>query len=246
MAPVHAAAISPLLIGFARCAAFAGTMPLASSGMLARFVRPALALTLTPIAVAHDGTQTAAGTSLYVALPVAVLWGAALGLSASVVAAAAAAAGGLIDAVLGAQFIAYGGSSNSSGVFARLFSIAFAALFFLRGAATALIAGVAGSGPLPAHAPPASAAVALGRLCIEWALMLAAPALCAQFFATMLCCGIARVAPRINGMLLNAPLAWGCVLVAVFAGAPAFVRELMLLAADAAGSGLRGSGLSGR
>ncbi|MDQ6825372.1 MAG: flagellar biosynthetic protein FliR, partial [Candidatus Eremiobacteraeota bacterium] len=100
---IDSAAASTLL-AFARCAAFAASVPLGLTGGIPKTIRAAVAVTLTPITAAGiPATQPyEAGALIYDACGAAVS-GAALGLSAAAVAGAALAAGGVIDNALASQ-----------------------------------------------------------------------------------------------------------------------------------------------
>jgi flagellar biosynthesis protein FliR len=224
-------------VAFAGSAAFAALLPLAGARAVPPVVRLALALAIAPLVAARLGAEPRTGDLLAEALEFAVLGG-ATGLGASIVAGSAAAAGALIDGALGASA---GGSDRifgqGAGPFGALAPLAFAYVMTSSGALTWLIAGyTASASALAAHfAPPM--AMALGRTLFAAAAAVALPALCAHALAALVAGIIARLTPRVNGMLLAPALGSMLVLCVVLAGAAALfslMNELARLTVRAA------------
>ena len=221
-------------IAFARCAAFAATVPPTSSGV-PRIVRVALALALAPLTVEHIRAAPCCDPVLVGAQAVfGAVGGAALGASAGVVAGAASAAGGMIDAAIaqaptGIDRV----TGGSAGPIAKLYSLAFAVAFFSAGGYVHLIERVARES-WPAPATFLTAAVELGRSCIEAALALAWPAVCAAAFAAVVAGLASKFAPRVSAMFLTAPISTAVTFVALLAGTAVTFAHLGALAARAA------------
>ena len=214
-----------LALGFARAAAFVGAMPLGRARAVPRIVRVVLALTLAPIAASAQPADLSVlhdWDALGFAALIAAAQGAAVGLFATIVAGAAASAGGLIDSALAAQ------PAPSRDVFGEsgpggLFCTSAFGWFFFRGpferltelAATADCKNIS-----------VIAVASLARACTETALACAGPAIVSQAFATVLAAGIARMAPRVNGMFLAAPVAALLVVASLLAGGSALLWKI--------------------
>jgi flagellar biosynthetic protein FliR len=222
---------------FAGSAAFAALLPLAGSRAVPAVVRLALALAIAPLVVAHLGAEPRTDHLLVQALG-AIALGSAIGLGASIVAGSAAAAGALIDGALGASSI---GSERifgqGAGPFGQLAPLAFACVMTNSGALTWLVAAyTASAGSLAQHfTAPESAA--LGRTLFAAALAVALPALCAHAFGALAAGIVARLSPRVNGILLAPALGSVLVLCVLLAGTTALfdlMRELSRLVVHAA------------
>jgi flagellar biosynthesis protein FliR len=218
-----------LAIGFARTAAFAATMPLGRTRAVPHIVRVVLALCLAPVAAAartadvptiHDWTAVAA-TALNAALQ-----GAAVGLCATIAAGAAAAAGGLIDSALTSQPVPLRDVFGESGPVGSICSAAFG-WFFFGGACTHLVDVCVAA---DAQVMSVHAIAALAGACMQTALAAAGPAIVAQAFAVVVAAGIARMAPRVNGMFLGAPLASVLVIASLLAGGGTLLYALAAMA----------------
>ena len=220
-------------IAFARCAAFAATVPPTSSGV-PRIVRAGFALALAPLVAEKTAAPCCDPLSVGVQAAYGAISGAAIGLSAAIVAGAAAAAGGMIDAAIaqaptGVNRIAGG----VAGPLGRLYSLAFAAAFFAIGAFGRLVERFA-SHKAPAPAAILPAVLELGRSCIDAALTLAWPAICAAAFAAIIAGIASRFAPRVNAMLLTAPISSALAFLALLVGASATFAHLDALGSLAA------------
>ena len=181
-------------------------------------MRLALALAIAPLVVARVGAEPRTDQLLGQALG-AIALGSAIGLSASIVAGSAAAAGALIDGALGTS--ANGSErifGQGAGPFGQLAPLAFAFVMTNSGALTWLIAAyTASEGSLVEHFTfPATAA--LGRTLFASALAVALPALCAHAFGALAAGVIARLSPRVNGILLAPALGSVLVLCVLLAG----------------------------
>lgn len=220
----------------ARACGFAATVPLAGSGAVPRVVRGALAIALVPPVMANADTATHGASLSGIAREAFV--GASFGLAASIVAAAAAAAGALVDSSLamrpsGRESV-FGGSE---GPFGRLYSLAFAAAFASSGALTAVCARFVGASSSPAFDVSVRGAAALAAASVGSALDIAAPAIAAQFVATLVAAIAARAASGLSGLSLASPLATATVLVAALCGAGSSLHVLAELARRAASAG---------
>ena len=237
MSPPGGAGDHFFLEAFAGSAALVALMPLAGSRAVPAVVRLALALSIAPLGQLQFERTARTGDLLADVFGSAVL-GAATGLSASAVAGAAASAGSLIDTALGASPAgAERVFGQSTGPFGMLVPLAFAVAMTGSGALTWLLAGYSAAvGSLAAHfALPHVAA--LGRAMFAMAVAAALPALCAHALAAFVAGCVARLAPRVNGVLLAPALSALLVLTVLTAGASALfftVAELSRLAARAA------------
>ena len=228
------AALAALVSAFARTSAFAATAPVAGSGAVPRVVRGALALALVPSVAARLDRGTADDLVFIAWLREAAI-GASFGLAAAIVAAAASAAGSLVDSALavrptGRETI----FGETEGPFGRIFSLAFAVMFFSTGAMTRVCERFVLVSSSTTFALSLHGAVALVRASVESSLDIAAPAIAAQVVATIVAAIAARAAPRVNGLFLASPLASAMVLAAVLSGAGATMHALVVIAGRAA------------
>jgi flagellar biosynthesis protein FliR len=203
---------------------------LAGSRAVPAIVRLALALAVAPLAEPKfNGASPSGPLSEFV---LAAGFGAATGLGASIVAGAAAAAGGLIDSALaGGVTVPDRVFGQSAGPFGVLVQMAFAVAMTSSGALTWLIAAYAYASSalvttgvsveMSRHAQhiDASSVGALGRTVFSAALAIALPALCAHSLGALLAGIVARLTPRVNGMLLAPALGSMLVLAVTAAGA---------------------------
>jgi flagellar biosynthesis protein FliR len=234
---IHSDSAGVFAVAYAGSASFAAMLPLAGARAVPPIVRLALALAMAPLVAARLGEGPRMGDLLAGAMAAAAL-GSASGLSANIIAGAAAAAGALIDGALGAPA---GGSERifgqTAGPFGTLVPLGFAFMMTSSGALTWLVAGYAASvGVLAEHFSP-SVLAALGQTLFASAVTIALPALCAHAVATLVAGVIARLAPRVNGMLLAPALGSLLVLCVILGGATALfihMAELSRLAVRAA------------
>jgi len=219
----------------AHCAAFAATLPLAASLAVPRIVRAGFALGLAALTLAHGAPPADCCDLASIAMVslASALSGAAFGLTASIIASAASAAGSLFDAALapspaGVDTI-FGGSAGPAG---RLFPLGFAVALCSSGGLTRLIERFVSDGWIHSTANLAAhIAAALGRSCIDAALAIAWPAVCAACVATAAAGLIGRLAPRANALFLTAPIATALTLVALVSAASTFFIRFDDLAA---------------
>lgn len=211
--------LATLIVAFACSAALAATAP--GLRQVPPAVRAGLALTLVPaLAVRAPVAANLALPQLLAGGLEAALLGAGVGLCASVVAAAAGAAGALVDAAIASQpFGPERVVGVDSGPIGRLYTLAFAWMFY-GGPFVALLERLA-SAAQSFHAQPlASGAIAvLAGALFAAALALAGPALCAQVLATLMAGLFARVSAIPNGLFIGPPLGLGLALLALLAGA---------------------------
>lgn len=218
-----------LAIGFARTAAFAAAMPLGRAHAVPRMVRAVLAISLAPIAATAlraEATGLHEWSALAGATIEAALQGAAAGLCATIAAGAAGAAGGLIDSALASQSAPLHDVFGESGPMGLICTSAFGWLFFAGPFVRLIDICIASTGgTVSVHALAALAGVAA-----QTALAAAAPAIAAQAFATVVAAGIARMAPRVNGLFLGAPIASALVVASLLAGGGALIVALGAMA----------------
>ena len=218
-----------LALAFARTAAFAATMPLGRTRAVPRVVRVALALSLAPVAAATRMVDTSAlhdESGFAAAAASAALQGAAVGLCATIAAGAAAAAGGLIDAALASQPAPLRDVFDESGPVGSICTAAFG-WFFFSGPFTRLAEICIGKDH-PLMSVPAIAAL-IGA-CTQAALAAAGPAIVAQAFAAVVASGVARMAPRVNGMFLGSPIASLLVITSLLVGGGALLYAIAAMA----------------
>jgi flagellar biosynthesis protein FliR len=233
---VIAQASAELALGFARTAAFAAAMPLGRTRAVPRIVRVVLALSLAPVAAAARAADTPALhdlSALAVAALGAALQGAAVGLCATIAAGAAASAGGLIDSALASQPAPLRDVFGDSGPMGSLCSSAFGWFFF--GGAFDRLAYFCIA--MDHHPLGVLAIAALAGACMQTALAAAGPAIAAQAFAAVVVAGIARMAPRVNGLFLGAPIAALLVIASLLAGGGALLYAIAAMAWRAAFAG---------
>lgn len=222
-----------LAIGFARTAAFAAAMPLGRARSVPRVVRVVLALSLAPIAAAthHPDVSFLHDWSAFAAAAIAAAsQGAVVGLCATVAAGAAAAAGGLIDSAMASQAGPAHDVFGESGPVGLLCGSAFGWFFF--GGAFDALTSVCVAADYKTIGEPAIAALA--GACVQTALAVAGPAVIAQAFATVVAAGVTRMAPRVNGMFLSAPIAASLVIVSLIIGGSTLIVALADIARRAA------------
>jgi flagellar biosynthesis protein FliR len=100
-------------------------------------------------------------------------------------------------------------------------------MFLSTGAMTHLCSRLVDASSSAVHVMSAGGAVALVSESFEASLDIAAPAIAAQFIATLATAMAARAAPRINGLMLASPAATVAVLAVVLAGVAPAMRELV-------------------
>jgi flagellar biosynthetic protein FliR len=211
------------IAAFVRASAFAATAPIAGSGAVPRIVRGALALTIASALIERFPRDRGLA-----AWPEQAIVGAAFGVAAAMVAAAVSAAGSVIDSSMAMRpFGRDAVFGDVQGPLGRLYSLAFAAMFLSTGAMTHLCSRLVDASSSAVHVMSAGGAVALVSESFEASLDIAAPAIAAQFIATLATAMAARAAPRINGLMLASPAATVAVLAVVLAGVAPAMRELV-------------------
>gem|GEM_PF-4695983 len=198
----------------AEAGAFAATVPFPGAGAV-RIARAGLACALIPLL-----TLTASGSTTP-ALEAAIgggTTGAAFGLAASMALSAAGAAGSLISTALAWSPLPDREMAGAGLGF--LYQLAFATVLFGSGGLNAMVLTLAkANGALPHGLLTIGGIAGLARLATRDALVLAAPALFAQFTATLFAGVAARAAPQIGGLLMTSPLVSVSVGIALVAGA---------------------------
>ena len=214
-----------LALAFARTAAFAAAMPLGRTRAIPIVVRAVLALGLAPVAAAARPADVAGlhdWSSLASALAGGALQRAAVGLCATIATGSVAAAGALYDSALASQPSMSHDVFGDAGPVGSICTCAFGWLFFggpfVKLVEMCTVADV--------RAISASAVAALASACVQTALSMAAPALAAQTLAAVSAAGIARMAPRVNGIFLGAPIAALLVIATLVAGGGALIYGL--------------------
>lgn len=224
-----------LALAFARTAAFAAAMPLGRTRAVPFIIRAVVALSLAPLTAAARPVDVSGlhdWTSLASAMAGGALQGAAVGLCATIAAGSVAAAAALYDSALASQPSMLRDVFGESGPVGSIGACAFGWLFF-GGPFGRLVEVCADS---HVRTIGAGAVAALASACLQTALAVAAPALAAQTFAAVSAAGIARMAPRVNGMFLAAPIAAMLVIAALVAGGGALVYAIAGIAWRAAGA----------
>jgi flagellar biosynthesis protein FliR len=224
-----------LALAFARTAAFAAAMPLGRTRAVPNIVRAVVALCLAPVIAAARPADVAGlhdWISFASAMAGGALQGAAVGLCATIAAGSVAAAGALYDTALTSQPSISHDVFGDAGPVGSICTCAFGWIFF--GGPFSRLVEVCAAADV--RTISASAVAALASACVQTALSMAAPALAAQAFAAVSAAGIARMAPRVNGMFLGAPIAAVLVIAALVAGGGALIYALAGVAWHAAGA----------
>jgi type III secretory pathway component EscT len=226
------------VLALAGSTAFAATLPLAGARHVPGIVRGALALSIAPLA-ANTATTDVAWTAMAggVAIPacIAAAVGTSVGLTASIIAGSAASAGALFDqALAGGPSNSNDASQQNSGPFSMLLPLVAANAWCSSGALAWFVAGFAGHfTALAIHISSAGAAGAI-RTAFHLTLALSLPPVFAHAVATLIAGFAARVAPRVNGMLLTPAIASPLALIVAIVGVPATFALMRQMAAIAA------------
>ncbi len=208
----------------------AATMPLGPSSVSLRTIRAGLAITLMAILSARQ----APARDVLPAVMTGALAGATLGLSATIVARAVTAAADLMENMLAPSPLAAG--PPTAGTVKLLYECAFSWVFLGSGAFGA-VAGYAAHALAAEHGLPGLTTrglASLGATFFTASLALAAPACLAQLLAALVGGTIARAAPQVNGLLLNAPLLALAALGALIFAAPVLPHVMVQIARTAA------------
>lgn len=220
-------------VAFAGATAFSATIPLGPARQVPAIVRVALALSITPMA-AHAGAFDGSTGEIAMHACTAAAAGASVGMTASIIAGTAGSAGALIDnALTGGPGNASDSSGRGGGAFTLLLPLVLANALCGSGALAWLIAEFATFAARVAIHVTAESSTALSRAAFDAAIILALPPLLAHALATLVAGITARVAPRINGMLLAPALGSPFTLLVVLAGVPAMFALMRHVAAGA-------------
>jgi type III secretory pathway component EscT len=206
--------LSHLAGSVAQAGGLASTLPLAVGGNAMRVVRAGLTVALVPLLLAADRDRFTG--PLITELLRGVIIGASLGLGAVIVFGAVVGAGSIIDsAFMWAPVADRAGGGSPVGF---LYQAAFAAVLFASGGFSAIVGAAAhGSAQIPLHLASLSGIIMLGKVCLSDGVALAAPALFAQFLASLIAGFAARAAPQVGNILMSAPLIWSAVALVLIA-----------------------------
>jgi len=216
------------MLVFARCAGFVSRAPGFSHPSVPPPVRAGFAAVLS-LAIAHAYAGTARSVSsgsLLVAFVVELLIGATIGVAASALYDGAYAGGKMIDEYVGIKTQVPSADVVANSAFARLWSMLFAAAFFVLGGYRIAIAAFADAfSTLPPGAVLATDrlegfALSVPLTLVRAALLVAAPAIAVAFTAQVGLGILSRIAPRFSSFTLSFPLAFGCAIAATVASIP--------------------------
>jgi type III secretory pathway component EscT len=180
-----------------------------------RVVRAGLTVALVPLLLAADRDRSVG--PLMTEVLHGVIIGASLGLGAVIVFGAVVGAGSIIDtAFMWAPVVDRAGGGSPVGF---LYQLAFATVLFSSGGFSAIVGAAAhASAQIPLHLTSLSGIIILGKVCLSDGVALAAPALFAQFIASLIAGFAARAAPQVGSILMSAPLIWSAVALVLIAG----------------------------
>lgn len=216
------------LLVFARCAGFLFRAPGFSHPDVPPPVRAgfafalALALRGRNVADPHIGPG-----ALVFALATETFVGAAIGIAASMLYDGAFAGGRALDDYVGIRASVPSADVAAGAGFGRLWSLAFAAGFFVLGGDRIALMGFADAftrlppGALAGATDLRTFAVALPETLLRAALFVAGPALAIALVAQISLASVARLVPRFSTFTLAFPIIFACVLLATLAALPA-------------------------
>jgi len=216
------------LLVFARCAGFVFRAPGFSHPDVPPPVRAgfafalALALRGRNVAGPHIGPG-----GLVFALATETFFGAAIGIAASMLYDGAFAGGRALDDYVGIRASVPSADVAAGAGFGRLWSLAFAAGFFVLGGDRIALMGFADAftrlppGALAGATDLRTFAVALPETLLRAALFVAGPALAIALVAQISLASVARLVPRFSTFTLAFPIIFACVLLATLAALPA-------------------------
>jgi flagellar biosynthetic protein FliR len=211
------------LLVFARCAGFVFRAPGFSHPDVPPPVRAGFAYVLSlGLSQAYARTARPADGFLF-ALASETLVGAAIGIAASMLYDGAYAGGRALDDYVGIRASVPSANVAAGAGFGRLWSLAFAAGFFVLGGYWVALGGFAGTfetlppGALVASANIQTFALALPQTLLRAALFVAGPAIAIALTAQFGLAVVARVVPRFSTFTLAFPIAFGCVMLATMA-----------------------------
>ncbi len=216
------------LLVFARCAGFAFRAPGFSHPDVPPPVRAGFAFAL---ALALRGRSVSAvhiGPGGFVfALATEAFFGAAIGIAASMLYDGAFAGGRALDDYVGIRASVPSANVAAGAGFGRLWSLAFAAAFFVLGGDRIALLGFADAfarlppGALVSAGDMRTFAVALPETLLRAALFVAGPAIAIALVAQIALAAVARLVPRFSTFTLAFPIVFACVLLATIAALPA-------------------------
>ena len=219
------------LLVFARCAGFIFRAPGFSHPDVPAPVRAGFAFMLS-LALAHAYASTAKVThGLVFALATETLIGAAIGIAASMLYDGAYAGGRALDDYVGIRASVPSAEVAAGAGFGRLWSLAFAAGFFVLGGYRIALAGFAEAfatlppGALLASGTLQTFAVTLPQTLLRAALFVAGPAIAIALVAQFGLAVVARVVPRFSTFTLAFPIVFGCVMLATIVALSVVLRS---------------------
>jgi flagellar biosynthesis protein FliR len=216
------------LLVFARCAGFTFRAPGFSHPDVPPAARAAFAyvLSLALAAPLNPGHGAARGHFVF-AIASELVLGAAIGTAASLLYDGAYAGGRALDDYVGIRGSVPSANVPAGAGFGRLWSLAFAAGFFVLGGDRVALAGFAGTfstlppGALLDTASLATFAVTLPATLLRAALFVAGPAIALVLVMQIALAAIARIVPRFSTFTLSFGIVIACALLATLAGIPA-------------------------
>ncbi len=215
------------LLAFARVAGFAFRAPGFSHPAVPPPVRAAFAFTAAAAFARASTTNVRLAPG---ALPYAVAGeaavGAAIGMAASLLYDGAFAGGRTLDDYVGIRGSVPNAHVDAGAGFGRLWSLAFAAAFFVLGGYRPALSGLAqsfASLPLGTFVSPdglRAFAMALPTTIVRAALFVAGPAIAIAFATQLSLATVARVVPRFSTFALAFPVVFACAVLATIAALP--------------------------
>jgi flagellar biosynthetic protein FliR len=215
------------LLVFARSAGLVFRAPGFSHPNVPPPVRAGFALALALAIAPHVRTKaTFDAVSFGVAVASEALFGAAIGVGASVLYDGAYYAGRLIDDYVGVRASVPSASVTSAQAFGRLWSSVFLAGLFLLNGWVPVVSAFAGSfvhvapGALATREGWWTVALVLPATFVRVALAIAAPAIATAFTVQVALAAVARVVPRFASFTLSFPLVFAAALVVTIVEVP--------------------------
>ncbi|MDQ2680514.1 MAG: flagellar biosynthetic protein FliR [Candidatus Eremiobacteraeota bacterium] len=215
------------LLTFARCIGFVFKAPGFSHPSVPPMLRAGIALVLTVgLTPAIGSGRTANGAALVVAIASELGIGAAIGIAASMLYDGAYAGGRALDDYVGIRGSVPNAELFAASGFGRIWSLALLAGFFLLDGYRIVIVTFARSFQ---QIPPGGAialhglyqlGIALPRLIIEAALLVAGPAIALTFVLQITLGAITRVVPRFASFTLSFPIVFGGAIIATAIAVP--------------------------
>jgi flagellar biosynthetic protein FliR len=213
---------------FARCAGFFFRAPGFSHPAVPAPLRAGLAFAVAP-ALALRAHSAAGGRAFVAALAAELLLGAAIGMAASMIYDGAYAGGRAIDDYVGIRASVPSASFVAPSGFGRLWSLAFAAAFFVFGAYRIALDALARSfdtlppGVLVAAPGLSAFAVALPATLLESALLVAAPSIVTALVIQLALAGASRVVARLSTFVLAFPIVFVAAVLTSLVALPALI-----------------------